>query len=117
MDRSTALDATGVSAIKDTVNRHLLAQFLGVAAYALVSSESSRSGSGLNNDRTFAGDVGEGLRDQFAPLARKYLDLVPTITLRPGTPLRIFFEDDIYATPWASVNGDVISQGRNAGER
>lgn len=112
MDKKVALDAEGVSAIKDKVNRHFLAQFLGVAAYAIVSSETSRDGSGLGVETSFEGDVGEGLRDQFAPLARKYLDLVPTITLRPGTPMRIFFEDDIYAQPWSSVSSDVVSQVR-----
>lgn len=117
MDRKIALDAEGVSAIKDKVNRHFLAQFLGVAAYAVLSSESSYEGSGSTNDDTFEGELSENLRSQFSPLAQKYLNLVPTITLRPGTPMRIFFEDDIYAYPWSSVSSDIVSQVRTPGAR
>jgi type IV secretion system protein VirB10 len=108
LDRSSALDAAGIAAIKDKVNRHLVAQVMGVAAYAIVSSETSREGTGYMNDTTFEGDVGEGLRKQFAPLAQKYLNLVPTITLRSGTPIRVFIEDDIYAQPWGVVNEELI---------
>jgi type IV secretion system protein VirB10 len=40
------------------------------------------------------------MREQFAPMAAKYLSLVPTVTLRQGLPMRIFIEDDLYITPW-----------------
>ena len=99
-----ALDQVGIAAIKDKVNRHLIAQFLGVAAYAVLSSETSRRGSGDAEDTTFAGDIGRSMRQQFAPLAAKYLSLVPTVTLRSGTPLKIFLEDDIYAYPWRKID-------------
>ncbi len=108
--RQYALDQEGVSAIKDEVNRHFLAQFLGVAAYALLSSESSRSGSGLNNDDTYAGEVGESARQQFAPLAQKYLRLVPTITLRAGTPLRVYISEELYVSPWSTVGESYASK-------
>jgi type IV secretion system protein VirB10 len=110
--RVAALDQAGVPAIKDKVNYHLFAQFLGVAAYALLSAESSRSGTGFDSDRTFAGDVGGSMREQFAPLAAKYLNLVPTITLRAGTPLKIFFEDDIYAYPWQTLRNRLLKAHR-----
>jgi type IV secretion system protein VirB10 len=111
--RVAALDQAGVPAIKDKVNYHLLAQFLGVAAYALLSAETSRSGTGFDSERTFAGDVGGSLREQFAPLAAKYLNLVPTITLRAGTPLKIFFEDDIYAYPWEALRNRLFKAHRS----
>jgi type IV secretion system protein VirB10 len=111
--RVAALDQAGVPAIKDKVNYHLIAQFLGVAAYALLSAETSRSGTGFDSDRTFAGDVGGSLREQFAPLAAKYLNLVPTITLRAGTPLKIFFEDDIYAYPWEALRNRLFKAHRS----
>lgn len=107
--RQYALDREGVSAIKDKVNRHFLAQFLGVAAYAVLSSETSRSGTGFNSDDTFAGDLGESTRREFAPLAQKYLRLVPTITLRPGTPIRVYIAEELYITPWATVGQDYAS--------
>lgn len=99
-----ALDQVGIAAIKDKVNRHLIAQFLGVMAYAMLSSETSRTGTGETTDSNFSGDIGESIRKQFAPLAAKYLTLVPTVTLRSGTPLKIFLEDDIYAYPWQKID-------------
>lgn len=99
-----ALDKEGVPAIKDKVNYHFLAQFLGVAAYAVLASNSSYEGSSMTQEQSFEGDVSEALREQFAPLAAKYLSLVPTITLNIGTPINIFLEDDIYANPWDSVH-------------
>lgn len=111
--RQYALDREGVAAIRDKVNRHFLAQFLGVAAYAVLTSESSRSGSGFNSDRTLSGDIGESARREFAPLAEKYLNLVPTITLRPGTPLRIYIAEELYIDPWSTV-GEAYASRRRA---
>ena len=102
------LDREGVAAVKDKVNRHFLAQFLGVAAYAVLSSETSRTGTGFNNDSTFESDVGEEARRHFAPLAQKYLRLVPTITLRPGTPLRVYIAEELYITPWDTVGSEYV---------
>ena len=112
--KAAALDRAGVPAIKDKVNYHFLAQFLGVCAYAVLSSETSREGSGYSNDQTFEGSMGQSMREQFAPLAAKYLNLVPTITLRIGTPLKIFLEDDIYAYPWASLGRKLYQANRTS---
>lgn len=106
--RQYMLDREGVAAVKDKVNRHFLAQFLGVAAYAVLSSETSRTGTGFNNDSTFESDVGEEARRHFAPLAQKYLRLVPTITLRPGTPLRVYIAEELYITPWDTVGSEYV---------
>ena len=99
-----ALDKEGVPAIKDKVNYHFFAQFMGVAAYAVLSSSTSYDGSGADQEKSFEGNLSQSAREQFAPLAAKYLNLVPTITLNIGTPLNIFLEDDVYANPWDSVH-------------
>ena len=110
--RVAALDQAGVPAIKDQVNYHFLAQFLGVAAYAVLASATSYEGSSWADERTFEGNLGQSLREQFAPLAAKYLSLVPTITLREGTPLKIFIEDDIYVYPWESISNRLFRGNR-----
>lgn len=110
--RVAALDQAGVPAIKDQVNYHFLAQFMGVAAYALLASSTSYNGSGWADDKTFEGNLGQSLREQFSPLAAKYLNLVPTITLREGTPLKIFVEDDIYAFPWEAISNRLFRVNR-----
>lgn len=112
--KADMLDQAGIHAVKDKVNYHFFAQFLGVAAYALISSETSREGSGIAQDETYEGQVGEAMREQFAPLAAKYLDLVPTITLRAGTPINIFLEDDVYAHEWSSLRGRLVRANRSS---
>ena len=107
-NKTVSMDAAGVSALKDQVNYHLIPQVLGVAAYALLSSETSRVGSGDSVDSTYEGDVGAAMREQFAPMVSKFLNLVPTVTLRPGTPMRVFIEDDLYITPWDRVYSGVV---------
>jgi type IV secretion system protein TrbI len=104
IDFSTASvsDREGVGAIEDQTNYHLMAQFLGVAAYALVGSQTSRSGTG-DQESSYAGDVGENSRSQFAPLAEKYLNIVPTQTIRPGQSFQIITEQEMFIEPWSDL--------------
>ena len=104
IDFSTASvsDREGVGAIEDQTNYHLMAQFLGVAAYALVGSQTSRSGTG-DQESSYAGDVGENSRSQFAPLAEKYLNIVTTQTIRPGQSFQIITEQEMFIEPWSDL--------------
>ena len=111
-EKTSSLDQAGIPAIKDKVNYHFFAQFMGVAAYALVGSETSYEGSGFGNDSSFKGEVGSGMREIMAAHAAKYLMLVPTITLRAGTPVKIFLEDDIYSYPWENLNERFLKASR-----
>lgn len=104
IDFSTASvgDREGVGAIEDQTDYHLIPQFLGVAAYALIGSRSSRTGTG-DDESSFAGDVGENSRSQFAPLAEKYLNIVPTQTIRPGQSFQIVTEQEMYIEPYKDL--------------
>lgn len=101
--RQAGLDREGIAAIKGSTDYHVLEQLLGVAAYALLSAGTSRQGSGIANDGSFEGEVGASARDQFRPLVARYLSLVPTITLEPGTPMRIFLQEEMWIAPWKAV--------------
>lgn len=100
--KAAAVDREGVGAIEDQVDYHFMAQFLGVAAYALISSESSYSGTG-DEEGSYAGDVGENARREFSPLIQKYLNIVPTITIRPGQSFRVIVEEEMYVEPWSDL--------------
>ncbi|QLJ17419.1 TrbI/VirB10 family protein (plasmid) [Pseudomonas putida] len=99
---ASAADREGVGAIEDQTDYHLMAQFFGVAAYALVGTSTSRSGTG-DDQSSYAGDVGEGAREQTAPLAQKYLNIVPTQTIRPGQSFQIVLESEMYIEPWSDL--------------
>lgn len=101
--KSSGLDREGIGAIKDKVNYHFLSQFFGVAAYALISEQSSRGSTSYNDQSTFAGDLGEGLRSQTKPLAQKYMNVVPTRTISTGIPIRIIIEDEIFIDMWRDL--------------
>ncbi|EGR2026324.1 TrbI/VirB10 family protein [Vibrio cholerae] len=108
MTKSSGLDRQGLTGLSDQVDRHLMAQFLGVAAYALVANNSSYEGSGANSDNSYAGEVSEGLRDQIAPEVQKYLQLRPTNTIRTGQSMNVIIEDEIYLKPWKSIYEDYL---------
>lgn len=105
--KSASMDAAGVGALADQVDRHFLAQFFGVAAYAVIGLGPSTSNYGAEPDTSRDAFVREATgkgRDVGRKFAEKYLNIVPTVKIRAGTPMKIFIEDDIYVTPWESAD-------------
>lgn len=100
--KAATADREGVGAIQDQTDYHFWPQFFGVAAYALVSSQSSYSGTG-DEEGSYAGDVGAGTREQFSPLVQKYLNIVPTQTIRPGQSFQVIIEEEMYVEPWSDL--------------
>lgn len=100
------LDREGVNAVEGDVDRHLLAQFLGVAAYALVGSSTDYN---TTEEQSYEGEVGAGVREKTGSIAEKYINLVPTITLSYGEPLRIFIEEEMYIYPWRRVGAQYLN--------
>ena len=108
---SQALDHEGISAIKGETDYHFLARFSGAAAFALLSSETSRADySSGGSGTTFESDVGQALRDAGADLTAPYAGLVPTQTLNYGQKLRLFVSEDMYISPWRDVYQRLLSQ-------
>ena len=108
LSKSTGLDREGMTGISDQVERHLMAQFLGVAAYALVANASSYEGTGTSLDDSYVGDLSQGIRDQTSPLAQQYLAIKPTNTIRPGQSMNVIVEDEIYLKPWRHIYEDYL---------
>lgn len=105
--RTASMDSAGVAALADKVDRHFLAQFFGVGAYALIGLGPSMSNYGAepNTSRdAFIREATAKSRDVGRTFAEKYLNIVPTVKIRAGTPMKIFVEDDIYVTPWESAD-------------
>lgn len=101
--KTSVLDRMGTPAVQgDEVDRHILAQILGVTAYALVGTKTSYEGTGDGND-SFAGNFGESARQLGSSAAQKYLQIVPTIKLHAGAPIRILVEDEMFIKPWKTL--------------
>ncbi|MCY9828835.1 TrbI/VirB10 family protein [Vibrio chagasii] len=105
--KSSGMDREGMAGISDQVDHHWIEQFMGVAAYALVADNTSYDGTG-DSDGSYQGEVSQGLRDQVAPHAQKYLQLVPTTTIRAGQSMNIMIESDIYLAPWRNLYEDYL---------
>ena len=101
--KQSVLDRMGTPAVEaDEVDYHITAQILGVAAYALVGTSTSYEGTGDGNE-TFAGNFGQGARQQASGVAQKFLQIVPTRTIHAGQPIRILIEDEMFVTPWKTL--------------
>ena len=108
--RAGGTDQAGVGAIPGDVNYHLMAQLGGVTAYAILGlgpSFETQSGAPQSSQDIALKDLTGGFRTRGRDFANKYLNVVPTITVPAGTPMKIFAEDDIYVRPWARVDDTI----------
>ncbi|WKB50512.1 TrbI/VirB10 family protein [Eleftheria terrae] len=111
--RTAGTDHAGVAALQDQVDYHVAAQMLGVLAYAIVGLGPSTvdSGAAAESSQDYAvREATSQTRSLGRNFASKYLQIVPTVTIRAGTPIKIFVEDDIYVTPWAAVDARFFAQ-------
>lgn len=106
--KSSGLDREGMGGISDQVDYHWMEQFLGVAAYALVANNVSYDGTGADSDSSYEAEVSQGLREQIAPHAQKYLQLRPTNIIRSGQNMNIMIESDVYLKPWRNIYEDYL---------
>ena len=103
MSRQVMLDQSGIAAIPGDVDYHILAQLLGVAAYAAIAAPSfaiSGQGDGFSSQQAALTEATGNARSQGQAIANRYLRLSPTITTPIGTPVNVFIEDDLYVRPW-----------------
>lgn len=103
LENAQGLDSAGLAGVSDEVDRHWLAQMFGVAAYALVGIAPSQSNFGSTPMSASSQSIAEmqgQARTVGRNFANKYLSIVPTITIRAGTPIKIILQDDVYVTPW-----------------
>jgi len=117
LSRTAALDGAGIAAIEGDVNRHFLATLGGVVAYGVIAGWGAREAvKSVDSNpvasvavvplggRTAGAEIALGLADIGKRVASRYLNLVPTITIRPGTPMNIFLDDEMYLSAWAPID-------------
>jgi type IV secretion system protein VirB10 len=107
LDNFPATDAAGYAGLADRVDFHswsllkgvAIATFLGVGSELTIGGESDlveaiRESSQQNVSR--AGDQ----------ITSRDLDIQPTITVRPGTPVRLLVSRDLILAPWRERTGE-----------
>ena len=90
------LNQVGEGALKDRVNRHYVSMFTAVGAIGVLS------GLTLQGSNPYAGGAagfragaGQGLAQSATQILQRFLNRLPTITIRAGHRLRVWFTSDV----------------------
>ena len=90
------LNQVGEGALKDRVNRHYFSMFAAVGAIGIISGltlqNSNPYGGGA---QAFRAGAGQGLGQAAEQILQRFLNRLPTITIRAGHRLRIWFTSDV----------------------
>jgi type IV secretion system protein TrbI len=109
LDQFLGLNQIGDAGLRDQVNQHYWSTFGAAAAVGLISGLSQYlSSAGLNNgdgNRTvvIAGGVGDATAQATLQVMNRFLNRLPTVTIREGHRVKVYLTSDIelpaYAVP------------------
>ena len=90
------LNQIGEGALKDHVNRHYVAMFASVGAVGVISGLTLRGSDPYAGERQgFQAGAGQGLAQGATNILDRFLNRLPTITIRAGHRLRIWLTSDV----------------------
>ena len=99
------LNQVGEGALKDRVNRHYLSLFAAVGAVGAISGLTLQgSNPYAGGSAGFRAGAGQGLGQGATQILQRFLNRFPTITIRAGHRLRIWFTSDVLV-PRTAVSG------------
>ena len=87
----TGLNQAGEGALRDEVDRHYFSTFAAAGAVGVVSGLALAGGSPFG----LRAGVGQGLGQSATSILDRFLNRLPTITIRAGHRLRIWFASDV----------------------
>jgi type IV secretory pathway VirB10-like protein len=98
-----ATDAAGYAGLSDKVDFHTWTLLKGVAIATLLGVGSERS---ISGESDLVQAIRESAQSNTAragdQITRRNLDIQPTITIRPGAPVRVLVTRDLILAPWRS---------------
>ena len=90
------LNQIGEGALKDRVNRHYVSMFAAVGAVGIISGLTLRGSDPYAGGRQgFQAGAGQGLAQGATSILDRFLNRLPTITIRAGHRLRIWLTSDV----------------------
>ena len=90
------LNQVGEGALKDRVNRHYLSLFAAVGAVGVISGLTLQGSNPYGGGAAgFRAGAGQGLGQGATQILQRFLNRFPTITIRAGHRLRIWFTSDV----------------------
>ena len=90
------LNQLGEGALKDQVNRHYFSMFAAVGAVGVLSGLTAAGGNPYEGGAAgFRAGAGQGLGQAATRILDRFLNRLPTITIRAGHRLRVWFTSDV----------------------
>jgi len=106
LDNLPGSDAQGFAGLKDGIDRHLdrLAVAAGLSTLLSIGAQAGSAG-----DSDIAQAIRDGITDTAgrtgSDIVQRQLAVPPTITIRPGFPLRVLVGQDLILEPYGGENG------------
>ena len=92
----TALTKPERELLKDQVDRHYFSMFAAVGAVGVLSGLTARQGNPYEGGTAaFRANAGQGLGQAATRILDRFLNRMPTITIRAGHRLRVWFTSDV----------------------
>ena len=100
------LNQIGESALKDAVNRHYFSMFAAAGAVGILSGLTAiGSNPYARGQQGFQAGASQGLGETAVRILDRFLNRLPTITVRAGHRLRIWFTGDVLVPPEPQPTG------------
>ena len=102
------LNQIGESALKDAVNRHYFSMFAAAGAVGILSGLTAiGSNPYAGGQQGFQAGASQGLGETAVRILGRFLNRLPTITIRAGHRLRIWFTGDVLVPPEPTTTGGI----------
>ena len=102
------LNQIGESALKDEVNRHYFSMFAAAGAVGILSGLTAiGSNPYAGGQAGFQAGASQGLGEGAVRILDRFLNRLPTITIRAGHRLRIWFTGDVLVPPGPQPTGGI----------
>src|SRR5262249_16400731 len=98
LDRFTGLDQIGATGLRDEVNRHYVQGFgasLAIGAISGLAQYNTRSGFDYSFGDAYRQAAGASLATSTSRILDRYLNVLPTITIREGYRMKVYLTNDL----------------------
>lgn len=104
IDNLVGMNQLGDVGLKDKVNNHYVSSFAAAGAIGLISGFSQFLGGGFGSDRggvtIITGDIGNSASQATSQAMQRFLNRLPTITIREGHRVRVYLRNNLDLPAW-----------------
>ena len=102
LERQPGADAGGYAGLQDEVDNHWLELFKAAALSTLLSVGTELGSSGNDSDiiQALRRGAADSLNQTGQQVVRRNLNIQPTLTIRPGFPVRVIVNRDLVLEPY-----------------